>query len=155
MFSWHCLGVTLKGKDTLTVLTYQSKLTVFSRTVTKASRLYWTQEVKGNWSSWALIGGTSVSLKTDVAVAYNSFSKVHMYHIIIPAFKFNCWSGWPWSHFHAQSAQQTTLPVLCCRFWFMYIIHVSIIWDRILIQKNSSVQISKVNNIDYFVLWNT
>lgn len=68
-------GVTLKGKDTLTVLTYQNKLTVFSRTVTKASQLYWTQEVKGNWSSWALIGGTTVSLKTDVAVAYNSFSK--------------------------------------------------------------------------------
>ncbi|KAL9952296.1 hypothetical protein ACROYT_G039531 [Oculina patagonica] len=68
-------GVTLKGKDTLQVLNYQNKLTVFSRSVTKASRLYWTQEVNGNWSAWALIGGSSVSLKTDVAVAYNGFSK--------------------------------------------------------------------------------
>ena len=69
-------GVTLKGKDTLTVLNYQNKLTVFSRSVTKASRLYWTQEVNGNWTAWALIGGSSVSLKSDVAVAYNGFSKV-------------------------------------------------------------------------------
>lgn len=71
------LGVTLKGKDILTVLNYQNKLTVFSRSVTKASRLYWTQEMNGNWSAWALIGGSSVSLKSDVAVAYNGFSKVH------------------------------------------------------------------------------
>ena len=69
-------GATLKGKDTLTALNYQNKLTVFSRSVTKASRLYWTQEVNGNWTAWALIGGSSVSLKSDVAVAYNGFSKV-------------------------------------------------------------------------------
>lgn len=70
------VGVTLNGKDTLSVLTYQNKLTVFSRSVTKASRLYWAQEVNGNWSNWALIGGSSVSLQTDVAIAYNGFSKV-------------------------------------------------------------------------------
>ena len=70
-------GVSLKGKDTLTVLNYQNKLTVFARSVTKASRLYWTQEVNGNWTAWTLIGGSSVSLKSDVAVAYNGFSKVH------------------------------------------------------------------------------
>ncbi|KAJ7379805.1 hypothetical protein OS493_012552 [Desmophyllum pertusum] len=68
-------GVTLNGKDTLSVLNYQKKLTVFSRSVTKASHLYWAQEVNGNWSGWALIGGSSVSLKSDVAVALNGFSK--------------------------------------------------------------------------------
>ena len=70
------VGVTLNGKDTLSVLTYQNKLTIFSRSVTKASRLYWAQEVNGNWSNWVLIGGSSVSLQTDVAIAYNGFSKV-------------------------------------------------------------------------------
>ena len=44
--------------------------------MTKASRFYWTQNINGNWSAWNLIGGSSVSLKTDAAVAYNSFSKV-------------------------------------------------------------------------------
>lgn len=68
-------GVSLKGKDTLAALTYHSKVMLFARSVTKASQLYWTQKVNGNWSSWALIGGSSVSLQTDVAVAYNSFSK--------------------------------------------------------------------------------
>ena len=76
--SFSITGVTLKGKDTLTALTYQNKLTIFSRSVTKASRLYWAQEVNGNWSGWALIGGSSVSLKSDVAVAYNGFSKVRI-----------------------------------------------------------------------------
>lgn len=70
------VGVTLNGKDTVSVLTYQNKLTIFSRSVTKASRLYWAQEVNGNWSNWVLIGGSSVSLQTDVAIAYNGFSKV-------------------------------------------------------------------------------
>ena len=70
------VGVTLNGKETLSVLTYQNKLTIFSRSVTKASRLYWAQEVNGNWSNWVLIGGSSVSLQTDVAIAYNGFSKV-------------------------------------------------------------------------------
>ena len=70
------VGVTLNGKDTISVLTYQKKLTIFSRSVTKASRLYWAQEVNGNWSNWVLIGGSSVSLQTDVAIAYNGFSKV-------------------------------------------------------------------------------
>ena len=70
------VGVTLNGKDTVSVLTYQKKLTIFSRSVTKASRLYWAQEVNGNWSNWVLIGGSSVSLQTDGAIAYNGFSKV-------------------------------------------------------------------------------
>ena len=70
------VGVTLNGKDTVSVLTYQNKLTIFSRSVTKTSRLYWAQEVNGNWSNWVLIGGSSVSLQTDVAIAYNGFSKV-------------------------------------------------------------------------------
>lgn len=65
----------------MTVLNYQNKLTVFSRSVTKASHLYWTQAVNGNWSAWALIGGSSVSLKSDVAVAYNGFSKVYNSYI--------------------------------------------------------------------------
>ena len=72
------IGVTLRGRDTLSALTYQNKLTVFARSVTKASRLYWTQQGNGNWSNWALIGGSSVSLKTDVAVVYNGFSKVNI-----------------------------------------------------------------------------
>lgn len=63
------------------MLNYQNKLTVFSRSVTKASHLYWAQEVNGNWSGWALIGGSSVSLKSDVAVALNGFSKVHNIHV--------------------------------------------------------------------------
>lgn len=72
----YFLGVTLRGRDTLTVVNYQNKVTLFSRSVTKASHLYWTQEVNGNWTAWAQIGGSSVSLKSDVAVAYNGFSKV-------------------------------------------------------------------------------
>ena len=68
--------MTLKGKDTLSVVNYQNKLTVLSRSVTKSSHLYWSQQVNGNWSDWALIGGSSVSLKSDVALAYNGFSKV-------------------------------------------------------------------------------
>ena len=76
--SFSITGVTLKGKDTLTALTYQNKLTIFSRSITKASQLYWAQEVNGNWSDWTLIGGSSVSLKSDVAVAYNGFSKVRI-----------------------------------------------------------------------------
>lgn len=68
-------GVTLNGKDTLSVVNYQNKLSVLTRSVTKSSHLYWTQQVNGNWSDWALIGGSSVSIKSDVAVAYNSFSK--------------------------------------------------------------------------------
>ncbi|CAH3145642.1 unnamed protein product [Pocillopora meandrina] len=68
-------GVTLKGKDTLSVVNYQNKLTVFSRSVTKSSHLYWSKQVNGNWSDWALIGGSSVSLNSDVAIAYNGFSK--------------------------------------------------------------------------------
>lgn len=68
--------MTLKGKDTLSLVNYQNKLTVFSRSVTKSSHLYWSQQVNGNWSDWALIGGSSVSLNSDEAIAYNGFSKV-------------------------------------------------------------------------------
>ena len=70
------LGVSLRGKDTLSALSYGNNVALFSRSMTKASRFYWTQNINGNWSAWSLIGGSSVSLKTDVAVAYNSFSKV-------------------------------------------------------------------------------
>lgn len=68
-------GVSLRGKDTLSALSYGNNVALFSRSMTKASRFYWTQNINGNWSAWSLIGGSSVSLKTDVAVAYNSFSK--------------------------------------------------------------------------------
>ena len=66
----------LRGKDTVSALNYQGKLTVFARSVTNSSQLHWTQENVGTWSDWALIGGSSVSLKSDVTVAYNKFSKV-------------------------------------------------------------------------------
>ncbi|XP_068729574.1 uncharacterized protein [Montipora capricornis] len=68
-------GVSLRGKDTLSVLNYENNMALFSRSMTKASRFYWTQNINGNWPAWNLIGGSSVSLKTDAAVAYNSFSK--------------------------------------------------------------------------------
>ena len=79
LFTHFCsfaLGVSLRGKDTLSALSYGNNVALFSRSMTKASRFYWTQNINGNWSAWSLIGGSSVSLKTDVAVAYNSFSKV-------------------------------------------------------------------------------
>ena len=72
-----CLaGVSLQGKDNVAAINYLGTLTVFSRSLAKSSHLYWTQMSDGKWHDWALIGGSSVSLKTDVAVAYNGFSKV-------------------------------------------------------------------------------
>ena len=38
--------------------------------------------MNGNWTAWALIGGSSVSLKSDVAVAYNGFSKVQKEEVL-------------------------------------------------------------------------
>ena len=68
--------MSLRGQDSVKALNYQGKLTVFARSLTTVSRLYWTQEINGKWSNWQLIGGTRVALLTDVAVAYNGFSKV-------------------------------------------------------------------------------
>ena len=75
---YFCLlaGVSLRGQDNVAAINYLGKLTVFSRSLTKTSHLYWTQENANSWMDWAVIGGTSVALKTDVAVAYNGFSKV-------------------------------------------------------------------------------
>ncbi|XP_031560929.1 uncharacterized protein LOC116296948 [Actinia tenebrosa] len=68
-------GAVLNGKDNVKALIFQGKVSVFARTLAKSSRLYWTQENNGNWTSWSLIGGTSVALKTDMTVVYNGFSK--------------------------------------------------------------------------------
>ncbi|XP_077992289.1 uncharacterized protein LOC144446407 [Glandiceps talaboti] len=69
-------GVSLSGKDSVTIDYFKNRLVVFARSVSQnSSHLYWSKEnTTGDFLDWVEIGGRDAHLHSDVAVVFNRFS---------------------------------------------------------------------------------
>eukprot|EP00794_Sanderia_malayensis_P020371 gene20371-22380_t len=86
-------GAELKGQDSVKAIVYANKPYVLSRSITNASRCYWTSmDATGKWSAWSLLGGKSAILMTDVSLVYNSFSKyLEAFTVMTDGYMYRTW----------------------------------------------------------------
>lgn len=78
------LDAHMNGFDSVVVKAFENKIYTFSRSHTKASYLYWSAVNNNSTSTkWAMVGGSSAKLMTDVAIAYNSFTKVPYLFLLV------------------------------------------------------------------------
>jgi len=96
-------GARLKGFDSVAVHMFQNQMYVFARSLTNSSHLYWSALSEAyTWSEWKMLGGGKALLNTDMAIAYNSFSKLLEAFMVSTdgylyrswQLKFDRWSSW-------------------------------------------------------------